>query len=98
MIAKLVIASLLAGTSAASLGQDAPRSAGAAKPIWSHIHQCTLAPVNNWTVTNTGGVTTGALRIAEITMTRIDLQVSGSPGGSPTITCLLYTSPSPRDS
>ena len=87
MIAKLVIASLLAGTSAASVGQGAPRTADASTNQWARVHQCTLAPVNNFTVTNTGSVTTGSLRIAgEITMTRIDLQVSGSPGGSPTIT------------
>ena len=86
MIAKLVIASLLAGTSAASSGQSAPRTADGSTNQWAKVHQCTLAPVSNFTVTNSGGVTSGTLRMAEITLTRIDLQVTGSPGGTPTIT------------
>jgi len=87
MIAKLVIASLLAGTSAASAGQDAPRTADGAATAGPRIHQCTLAPVSNFAINTKGtGAQSGRSPIAEITMTRIDLQVTGLPGGSPTIT------------
>ena len=87
MIAKLVIASLLAGTSTVSSGQDAPRTADGAATVEPQIHQCTLAPVSNFAINTKGtGAQSGRSPIAEITITRIDLQVTGSPGGSPTIT------------
>ena len=87
MIAKLAIASVLAASSVSGSAQEAMRSADGAKAVWPHMHQCTLEAVSNFTVTNTGGVSTGRVPVAgEITVTRIDLQVSGSPGGSPTIT------------
>jgi hypothetical protein len=54
MIAKLVIASLLAGTSAASAGQDAARTADGAAPSGPRIHQCTLAPVSNFAINTKG--------------------------------------------
>jgi len=87
MISKIVIASVLAASSVSGSAQEAMRSADGSTSQWLTMHQCTLAPVSNFTVTNTGSMPTGVLRIAgEITMSRIDLQVSGTPGGSPTIT------------
>lgn len=87
MIAKLVIASILAASSVSGSAADNSRGSDGSTAQWPHMHQCTLDAVSNFTVTNTGGVTTGPLRVpGEITVSRIDLQVSGAPGGSPTIT------------
>ena len=69
--------------------EDAARTADGAATSGPHIHQCTLAPVSNFAINTKGtGAQSGRSPIAEITVTRIDLQVSASPGGSasPTIT------------
>ena len=90
MIAKLIIASLLAGTSTASVGQDAGRpAADGSTNQWPLIHQCTLA-VSKLAIKTKG---TGAQRSGAggdsdgAGWSRIDLNVAGSPGGSggPTI-------------
>ena len=89
MIAKLVLASLLATPWVSGTAQETMHGADGSTAQWPHMHQCALHAVSNFTVQNTGGVTTGALRQAgEIMMTRIDLEVAGAPGGSPTITAL----------
>ena len=87
MIAKLVIASVLVASSVSGSALENLRGADGSTSQWPHMHQCTLDAVSNFTVTNTGGVATGTLRVAgEITASRIDLRVTGAPGGSPTIT------------
>jgi len=93
MISKIVIASVLAASSVSGSAQEAmpasqpARSADGSTSQWPRMHQCTLDAVSNFTLTNTGGVSTGRSSIAgEISVSRIDLQVTGSPGGSPTIT------------
>ena len=87
MISRIVIATMLAASSVSGSAQDAVQPTDGATAYWPHMHQCTLDAVSNFTVTNMGGVATGRSRIAgEITMTRIDLSVTGAPGGSPTIT------------
>lgn len=87
MIAKLVIASVLVASSVSGSALENLRGADGSTAQWPHMHQCTLDAVSNFTVTNTGGVATGTLRVAgEITVSRIDLRVTGAPGGSPTIT------------
>ena len=87
MIAKLVIASVLVASSVSGSALENLRGADGSTSQWPHMHQCTLDAVSNFTVTNTGGVATGTLRVAgEITVSRIDLRVTGAPGGSPTIT------------
>ncbi len=86
MIAKFVIASLLAGTSAAGVGQDAARTADGSTNQWPTIHQCTLAPVNNFAINTKGtGAHSGRSSMAGEYLSRMDLQVTGTPGGSPTI-------------
>lgn len=91
MIAKLIIASLLAGTSTASVGQDAGRpAADGSTNQWPLIHQCTLDAVSKLAIKTKG---TGAHR-SQVGdwdgdgWSRIDLNVAGSPGGTggPTIT------------
>lgn len=87
MIAKLVIASVLVASSVSGSALENLRGADGSTAQWPLMHQCTLDAVSNFTVTNTGGVATGPLRVAgEITVSRIDLRVTGAPGGSPTIT------------
>ncbi|MEP6982521.1 MAG: hypothetical protein ABI853_02620 [Sphingomicrobium sp.] len=90
MIAKLIIASLLAGTSTASVGQDAGRSpADGSTNQWPLMHQCTLA-VSKLAIKTKG---TGAQRspVGEqwdsAGWSRIDLDFAGSPDHSrgPTI-------------
>ena len=52
MTAKLVIAALLASSSAPAFGQDAARTASAgAAAVWPHMHQCTIRPAStdDWT-------------------------------------------------
>lgn len=91
MITKLIIASLLAGTSTASVGQDAGRpAADGSTNQWPLIHQCTLDAVSKLAIKTKG---TGAHRSQvgdwdDDGWSRIDLNVAGSPGGTggPTIT------------
>ncbi len=86
MISRIVIASMLATSSVSGSAQAAGQTADGAKAYWPHMHQCTLDPVSNFTVTNTGGVSSGRSSMAGEYVRRIDLQVSATPGGSPTIT------------
>ena len=89
MIAKLVIASVLVSSSVSGSALENLRGADGSTAQWPVMHQCTLNEVSNFTVTNTGGASTGPLRVAgEITVSRIDLRVTEAPGGSPTITAL----------
>lgn len=89
MIARLIIASLLVGTSTASVGQGAGRSAAdGSTNQWARMHQCTLAPVSKLAIKTKG---TGAQRTAAGDWdgdgwSRIDLVVTGSPGGSAGLT------------
>ena len=83
MISKIVIASMLAASSVPGSAQQAMsmfqagRSADGSTNQWSYMHQCTLAPVSNFTLQNTGGVSSGRSSIAgEISVSRIDLQVT----------------------
>lgn|GEM_PF-6722213 len=92
MIAKLLIASLLTGTSAAGVGQEAARTADGSTSQWSYIHQCTLAAVSNFAINTKGtgahsgrAISGSAVWTGPVSPSRIDLQVTGSPGGSPTI-------------
>lgn len=86
VISKIVIASMLAASSVSGSSPAAAQTVDGAKAYWPHMHQCTLGPVSNFTVTKTGGMSTGRSSMAGEYVRRIDLQVTGSPGGSPTIT------------
>ena len=91
MIAKLIAASLLVGSSAASAGQDVARSStrDGARAVWPHMHQCSLQPVSRLAIKTKG---TSAQRAAVGDWdgdgwNRIDLHLAGPPnGGGPTIT------------
>ena len=89
MIAKLIIASLLAGTSTASVGQEAGRSAAdGSTSQWPLLHQCTLT-VSKLAI-KTKGTSAQRGRAGDWDgdgWSRIDLHLAGSPGGSggPTI-------------
>ena len=89
MIAKLIIASLLAGTSTASVGQEAGRSAAdGSTSQWPLLHQCTLT-VSKLAI-KTKGTNAQRGRVGDWDgdgWSRIDLHLAGSPGGSggPTI-------------
>ncbi len=89
MISRIVVASMLAASSVSGSAQQGVRSADGAKAYWPHMHQCTLEPVSNFTVTNMGGMSTGRAISGSAVWTgpvsRIDLQVTGAPGGSPMI-------------
>lgn len=88
MISRILIASMLAGSSVSGSAQEAVRSADGATAYWPHMHQCTLDAVSNFAINTKGtGAQSGrSITHPEIVVTRIDLQVSGTPGGSPTIT------------
>ena len=89
MIARLVIASLLAGTSTAGVGQDAGRTADGSTNQWPLLQQCTLTPSGKLAI-KTKGTSAQRTRAGDWDgdgWNRIDLHLSGSPGGSsgPTI-------------
>lgn len=89
MIDKLIIASLIAGTSVANVGQEVAPSARAFA-VWPHMHQCALHPVSRLAIKTKG---TGAHRTGvgsdsdSAGWNRIDLHLAGSPDSSdgPTI-------------
>ena len=88
MIAKLIIASLLAGTATASVGQDVGRpTADGSTSQWPHMHQCTLEAASKLAIKTKG---TGAQRSRvggesdSAGWSRIDLQLAG-PADGPTI-------------
>ncbi len=91
MIDKLIIASLLFGSSAASAGQDVARSApDGAKAMWPHMHQCTLGAVSRLAI-KTKGTSAQRSQVGgesdSAGWSRIELHLAGSPDGSggPTI-------------
>ena len=91
MAAKLVIASLLAGTSVAASGQPAAGRADASAAVGPLMHQCNLSPVGSSFAINTKGTGANSGRAAGGATTgwsRIDLHLAGPPGGGagPTIT------------
>ncbi len=89
MIAKLVIASLLAGSSVAVSGQEPGTRADESTAVGSQMHQCTLAPVSSSFAINTKGTGAHSGRAGATTgWSRIDLHLAGSPSGGsePTIT------------
>ncbi len=90
MIAKLIIASLLVGSPAASAGQDVARSTGeGASAMWPHMHQCTLAAVSRLAIKTKGTSAHRGAVAGDVDGDgwRIDLHLAGSPDGSggPTI-------------
>lgn len=88
MISKIVIASMLAGSSVSGSAQEAVRTADGSTNQWPAMHQCTLAPVSNFAINTKGtGANSGrSVTHPEIVVTRIDMEVAGLAGGRPTIT------------
>ncbi|MBA2467157.1 MAG: hypothetical protein H0V46_06075 [Sphingomonas sp.] len=88
MIAKLIIASLLVGSSSAGAGQDVARSAlDGAEAVWPHMHQCTVKPVSRLAIKTKGtNVQRGPVGDRDGDgWSRIDLHLAGSSDGAPTI-------------
>ncbi len=91
MIANNVIFTMLATGLVAPLAQDVTKSPAteAARAMWPHMHQCTLAPVSRLAIKTKGTSAQRSLVEGDSDggWTRIDLHLAGLPDGSggPTI-------------
>ena len=83
MIARLIIASLLAATSTASAGQDIAPSARFFA-AWPHMHKCTLEAASKLAIKTKGTSAHRSPVAGDVDGDgwRIDLQLAGSPDGS----------------